>query len=190
MDLSYRNRSVYLDFGSLFHILWPVRDISRNHSPPDRSGHDFVRRGEAVRVSRSGKAVFRQRALDTTKRIRNVVAFTSLASFSGLLLIVRDPTAIVYVLSFGLLGIGYTMVYAISQATLIAETAVQQRGVAAGLFESSIGLGGAIGPTIAGLVTSSTLAIAFVVPVVALALVLGLLFFLSRTMNDSAGRVN
>ena len=125
----------------------------------------------------------RERAFDIRNRIRNLVVFACIASLSSLLLIVRDATGVAYIFSFAILGIGYSVVYAVSQTTLIAETAPEQRGAAAGLFESSLGIGGVIGPVVAGAVSSSSLTSAFIVPSASLVFVLILLcvlFFLRR----------
>ena len=122
----------------------------------------------------------RQRVLDDKVRVRNLVAFASVGSLSSLLLFVRDATGAVYFLAFILFGIGYSAVYGLSQTTLIAETASERRGAGAGLFESSIGVGGVIGPIVAGAVSSGSLSTAFAVPPVILALALGFLYAMSR----------
>ena len=121
-----------------------------------------------------------RRVFDAGARARNLVAFACVSSLSSLLLFVKDATGAVYFLSFVLFGIGYSVVYAISQTTLIAETASGQRGAGAGLFESSIGVGGIIGPIAAGAVSSSSLTNAFTVPPAGLALALALLYVLSK----------
>jgi len=128
-------------------------------------------------------ASLRGRVLDIRNRIRNLAVFACVASLSSLLLIIRDSTGLVYFLSFAILGIGYSVVYAVSQTTLIAETAPEQRGAAAGLFESSLGIGGVIGPIVAGAVSSKSLTTAFIVPSASLVFVLVLLcvlFFLRK----------
>lgn len=125
----------------------------------------------------------RERTLDIRNRIRNLVAFACIMSLSSLLLFIKDPTGVAYFFSFAIFGIGYSVVYVTSQTTLIAETAPEQRGAAAGLFESSMGFGGVIGPIVAGAVSSSSLTSAFIVPSASLVFVLILLcvlFFLCR----------
>jgi len=132
-------------------------------------------------------ASLRGRVLDIRNRIRNLAVFACVASLSSLLLIIRDSTGLVYFLSFAILGIGYSVVYAVSQTTLIAETAPEQRGAAAGLFESSLGIGGVIGPIVAGAVSSKSLTTAFIVPSASLMFVLVLLcilFFLRKGSNS------
>jgi len=130
------------------------------------------------------KKSLRERTFDIRNRTRNLIVFACITSLSSLLLIDKDPTGMVYFLSFAIFGVGYSVVYAVSQTTLIAETAPEQRGAAAGLFESSLGIGGVIGPIVAGAVSSSSLTTAFIVPSASLVFVLiflCVLFFLYRT---------
>lgn len=118
--------------------------------------------------------------LDGRVRLRNLVVFACLGSLSSLLFLIRDPTGAVYFVSFALFAIGNSAVYAMSQTTLIAETALEQRGAGAGLFESSIGVGGMIGPIAAGAVSSGSLSTAFAVPPVILVIALGFLYVMSK----------
>ncbi len=129
-----------------------------------------------------------QKLLAGRMRIRNLIVFACVASLSSLLFLIRDPTGAVYFLSFALFAIGNSAVYAMSQTTLIAETASEQRGVGAGLFESSIGIGGMIGPIAAGAVSSSSLSTAFAVPPAILALALGFLYIMSKVAHTSMNR--
>ncbi|MDH2902244.1 MAG: MFS transporter [archaeon] len=125
------------------------------------------------------KESLRNRLFDPSKRNRNAIAFASLACLSTLILVIKDHSGIIYFVSFALFAIGYSLVYSISQATLIAETSREQMGAGAGLFESSIGIGGAIGPIVAGTISSSSLAISFIVPAAGLVFALAFLFVLS-----------
>lgn len=139
-----------------------------------------------VFVVLANRKSLRDRVFDTRNRVRNLVAFAGMASLSSLLLVIKDPTGLVYFLAFGILGIGFSVVYAVSQATLIAEAAPEQRGAAAGLFESSLGVGGVIGPIMAGVVSSSkSLSTAFVVPAASLGFVLVLLLVLFSVRRRS-----
>jgi MFS family permease len=132
------------------------------------------------------KESLRNRLLDPSKRNRNAITFASLACLSTLILIIKDHSGTLYFVSFALFAIGYSLVYSISQATLIAETSREQMGAGAGLFESSIGIGGAIGPIVAGVISSSSLTISFIVPAAGLVFALGFLFVLSsRIANRS-----
>jgi len=130
-----------------------------------------------------------QKLFDGRVRIRNLVVFACVASLSSLFFLIRDSTGAVYFLAFALFAIGNSAVYAMSQTTLIAETASEQTGAGAGLFESSIGVGGMIGPIAAGAVSSSSLSTAFAVPPVILALALGFLYVMSKTSHASTNRM-
>lgn len=134
------------------------------------------------------KQSLRDRFFEPRNRNRNTLAFAALASLSTLILMVRDASGAVYFFAFALFAIGYSVVYSISQMTLIAETAREYMGAGAGLFESSIGIGAFIGPVVAGAVSSHALVISFVVPAVGLGVALVLLFALS-TLKDSSQRI-
>lgn len=111
---------------------------------------------------------------------RNILTFTALTTLSALILLARDTSGGLYFLAFAIFAVGYSLVYAISQIVLIASVAPRQRGAGAGLFESSIGIGGVVGPIVAGAISPSNhLQISFVVPVLGLGLVLALLSTLS-----------
>jgi len=129
-----------------------------------------------------------QKLLDSRVRIRNLVVFASLASLSSLLFLIKDTTGAIYFLAFALFAICNSAVYAMSQTTLIAETASEQRGAGAGLFECSIGVGGMIGPIAAGAVSSSSLTTAFAVPPVILVLGLGFLYIVSKVESVRRAR--
>jgi MFS family permease len=131
------------------------------------------------------KDSLRERLFNPSKRNRNVLTFASIASLPSLILIIRDHTGIAYFVSFALFAIGYSIVYMLSQGTLIAEASHEHMGAGAGLFESSIGLGGVIGPIVAGAISSSSLSISFIVPTVGLGFVLILVFVLSSIAKRS-----
>lgn len=137
--------------------------------------YGFVRFFTYVALARES---FFSQIFDSSRRNRTVIMFASLASFSGVLILLKDPTSLVYFISFTLFAIGYSIVYSISQTTLIAETKPELKGAGAGLFESSIGLGAALGPIIAGAISSSSLLFAFIVPLGGLVFVLVLLSLL------------
>ncbi len=132
------------------------------------------------------RQAIRERVFDPAKRNRNILIFANVACLPSLLILtIRDPSGATYFAAFGLFALGYSMVYAISQLTLIAETPHHQMGAGAGLFESSIGLGGFLGPIVAGAISSNnSLHISFLVPVVALFCALILLFVLSLLQRN------
>jgi MFS family permease len=114
---------------------------------------------------------FRHFLLRNDKRVRNIVVAIVLMSLSSLLIVVHEPSALVYVGVYAIVGAGYSLVYAISQAAMIADASPSKVGRSAGLFESSIGIGGALGPVIAGGISGSSLSFPFILPS------LGLIFF-------------
>ena len=86
-------------------------------------------------------------------------------------------------------GVGYSIVYTISQLTIIVRGGLERLGMKAGIFESSLGIGSASMPIVAGLVAGSSLTTAFIVPSVLFLFMfvsLGISFFYARrTVNAS-----
>jgi MFS family permease len=121
----------------------------------------------------------REKFFAQNTRVRNTLIFAAIASLSTLILVVRDQSGALYFLAFALFAIGYSVVYSISQVTLIAETPREHVGAGAGLFESSIGIGGLVGPIVAGAISSGTYSDSFMVPAICLVLVLALLSAIS-----------
>lgn len=132
------------------------------------------------------KQSLRDKFFHPSNRVRNTLVFAALASLSTLILMIKDQSGALYFLAFALFAIGYSVVYAISQVTLIAESAKEHRGAGAGLFESSIGIGGLIGPVVAGAISSGTLAVSFVVPAAGLGVALILLLILRVVRKTAA----
>lgn len=114
---------------------------------------------------------FRSALLNPSKRNRNVLLALLAGSLSSLLISVRDPSGGLYFVSFSILAGGYSVVYFIAQMGMIAEANERQMGAGAGVFESSIGIGLAAGPIIAGAVATRSYATAFLVPPVGFILV-------------------
>jgi MFS family permease len=102
--------------------------------------------------------------LRSDKRARNMFLALVMTSVSSLLIFVRDPSGIAYVVAYAIVGIGISIVYAIAQTGIIAESSPGKFGRNAGLFESSIGVGACLGPIIGGSISGTSLAIPFLVP--------------------------
>ena len=73
-----------------------------------------------------------------------------LTSVSSLLISVRDPSGVYYLIAYGIVGVGISITLAIAQAGIIAESSAGRFGRSAGVFESSIGIGACAGPIIGG----------------------------------------
>lgn len=106
----------------------------------------------------------RHAVLRSDKRARNMLIGLSLTSLSSLLVSLRDPSGLVYLAAYAMVGVGIAIVLAIAQTGLIVESAPGKFGLGAGLFESSIGAGACAGPIIGGAISGSSLAVPFIVP--------------------------
>jgi MFS family permease len=110
---------------------------------------------------------FRSLMLDSKNRARNVVVSLAVLSLSSLLVLVHDPSGVTYVVAYGIAGVGYSVVYTVSQAAMIAEAHPDRVGRSAGMFESSIGIGQFFGPVaggVGGLITGNSFSTPFLVP--------------------------
>lgn len=101
-------------------------------------------------------------------------------SLSSLLIMIHDSSGLIYSAAYAIVGAGYSVVYAVSQAVLVAEASPEKAGKGAGLFESSIGVGASIGPILAGSISGGSLTMPFLLPSISLVVVLVLLPFISR----------
>jgi MFS family permease len=107
---------------------------------------------------------FRSMMHDRGKRARSVVISLVILSLSSLLVLIHDPSGTVYVIAYGIAGVTYAVVYAVAQAVMIAEAHPMKVGRRAGMFESSIGIGQFLGPTIGGAISDGSLSTPFIVP--------------------------
>jgi MFS family permease len=127
----------------------------------------------------TSKAALRARILDRRNRHRKIVLGLLVASSSALIFTLRDPGGLLYVCAFALIGAGYAFAVTITQAALITEIPPGRMGTGAGIFESSLGMGSAVGPSVAGLVSGGSLRVPFLVPsfafVVAVVILAGLI---------------
>jgi MFS family permease len=119
--------------------------------------------------------------LRSDRRGQNIVAALVLMSLASLLITIHDPSGLIYLAVYGIVGAGYSIVYAIAQAAMIAEAAPGRVGHSAGLFESSIGVGAAVGPIVAGSISGSSLSFPFIVPSLGLVVFLVALPFVARS---------
>ncbi|MDG6904186.1 MAG: MFS transporter [Nitrososphaerota archaeon] len=130
------------------------------------------------------KERFRSFVLFRKNRARNTIVSLIVMSLSSLLVLVRDPTGIIYLAAYGIAGAGYSMVYVISQTAVIADAGPKTVGRSAGLFESSIGIGQFFGPALAGAISGTSLSMPFVFPSVSLVVFLVAMPFITRKRNS------
>lgn len=118
--------------------------------------------------------------LSPSMRKKNVLVSLVLMSVSGLLIMIHDPSGVIYSMAYAVVGVGYSIIYSVSQAALVAEATPEKAGKGAGLFESSIGVGASVGPVLAGLISKGSLTLPFLLPSLGLVVVLVILPFLFR----------
>jgi len=112
---------------------------------------------------------FRYFLLRRETRARNTLALLAMLSLSSLLLTIPDKSGVIFCVSFGIVGAGYSGIYYISQVAMLAEARSERMGAGAGLFESAIGVGAATGPVAAGIFSGSSPTAPFLVPSLVLA---------------------
>ena len=123
-------------------------------------------------------------------RIRNVIVSISVLSLSSLLITLPHQSSTgIYLISFAIAGAGYSIVYSISQVAMLAEASPERMGTSAGLFESSIGVGGAAGPVIAGVISGNNLSNSFLAPSICLLPVLLMQFFILKHDKGNSMKV-
>ena len=123
---------------------------------------------------------FRNFLLNPSNRKKNMLVALVVMSLSSLLIMIHDSSGLIYSAAYAIVGAGYSVVYAVSQAVLVAEASPEKAGKGAGLFESSIGVGASIGPILAGSISGGSLTMPFLLPSISLVVVLVLLPFISR----------
>ena len=118
--------------------------------------------------------------LRSDRRARNMFLALVMTSISSLLIFLRDPSGIAYLVAYAIVGVGISIVWAIAQTGMIAESSPGKFGRSAGLFESSIGVGACLGPIIGGSISGTSLAIPFLVPPIGFVVFLFLFPLLTR----------
>jgi len=86
-----------------------------------------------------------------------------ISAVAGALPLVPEKTGILDFVAFGMAGVAASALVFVAQIEMISVVETTQRGSGAGIFESSVGIGVALGPIIAGVFAGSSLAIPFVI---------------------------
>lgn len=123
---------------------------------------------------------FRSLILDRKRRVRNTFISLAVSSLASLLVLIHDPSGLVYIVAYFVAGAGYSIVYLLSQTSVIAEASPMKVGRSAGMFESSIGIGQFFGPTIAGAISSGSFSTPFVFPSLSLVVFLVVIPVITR----------
>jgi MFS family permease len=112
----------------------------------------------------TSRSSVRDKVLDKSNRFKKIFLALAIASSAALVFTLRNESGLVYILAFAVIGASYAFVITITQSVLITEIQPSKMGAGAGTFESSLGIGSAIGPSFAGLVSGGSLRVPFVVP--------------------------
>ena len=116
---------------------------------------------------------------------RTLLISLAISAAAGSLPLLSDSTLIVGVAAFFIVALASSFTFLICQVELIARAESAKRGSGAGVFESSIGIGVALGPVVAGFVSGSSLSTPFLVSPVGFLIALPILLLLFRRRNIS-----
>jgi MFS family permease len=116
---------------------------------------------------------------------RTLVISLVVSAAAGSLPLLSDSTWIVGVAAFSIVALASSFTFMISQVELIARAESAKKGSGAGVFESTIGIGVALGPVISGFVSGGSLSIPFLVAPVGFVIALPILFLLFRRRSAS-----
>jgi MFS family permease len=92
---------------------------------------------------------------------RNVLLFLAIGTVAGIIPLIPDRTGAIYVASMAMAGIATGSVTGMVQVEVIAKADSWRKGRGAGLLESSIGIGMASGPILAGAAAQGSLSAPF-----------------------------
>jgi MFS family permease len=112
-----------------------------------------------------------------------VMVSLTVCAIGGVLPVIDDRTGTVGFLAFGIVAFASAFIIIASQANFISRAESHNRGAGAGIFESSIGIGIALGPTIAGLVSGGSISFPFLLAPTGFAISLPIFLFLFRRGN-------
>lgn len=106
----------------------------------------------------------RSKLLQSKRARMNALVALGLASVAGVLPIIPDSSGMLGLVSFALMGMATAMTITLAQAGMIISSDLKQIGRNSGLFESAIGIGSALGPIFAGLISGTSFFLPFLIP--------------------------
>jgi MFS family permease len=113
-----------------------------------------------------------------------VMVSLAVCAVGGVLPLIGDRTGAVGFLAFGIVAFASAFVIITSQANFISRAESHNKGAGAGIFESSIGIGIALGPTIAGFVSGGSISVPFLVAPIGFAISLPVFLVLFRRWTN------
>ncbi len=153
------------------------RDISYLVVGVVGSAFGFVRTGVFALTTRDD---FRGFFLKKTNVRRILVISLAVSAVTASLPVFGGGTLVVGLVAFSIVALASSFTLMISQAELISRAESHKRGSAAGVFETTIGVGVAIGPVAAGILSGGSLIVPFVFPPLAFIATLPILLMLFR----------
>jgi len=108
----------------------------------------------------------------------------AVCTIAGLLPILGGSTLLLGLLAFVLAALGNSLAMTICQVELITRADFEKRGSAAGIFESSIGIGIALGPVVSGFVSGGSLSTPFLIVPLGFIAALSAMLAFSRSGNS------
>jgi MFS family permease len=156
-------------------FVWGTRSIMFTFFPPLARSVDLSVFSIGIIVFVSGLALTLTFVATTREKIRNkllqkkrvrtnALAALGLASVAGVLPIIPNSSELLGLVSFALIGMAAAITTTLAQAGMIISSDPKQIGRNSGLFEISIGIGSALGPIFAGLISGTSFFLPFLVP--------------------------
>jgi MFS family permease len=118
--------------------------------------------------------------LDDENIKKIIMVSLTVSAIGGTLPLISDRTGVVGFLAFGIVAFASAFIVITSQANFISRAESHNRGAGAGIFESSIGIGIAIGPTVAGFVSGGSISLPFLAAPIGFAISLPIFLILFR----------
>ncbi|MDA4112481.1 MAG: MFS transporter [Thaumarchaeota archaeon] len=194
---SYRQDSLFWIFVTAMVLISSIRGVLYTFYPPlaQSQGISYAlialigftfgvcRVGVFALSTRDGLRGF----LLNDENIKKIVMVSlAVCAIGGVLPLIGDRTGAVGFLAFGVVAFASAFVIIASQANFISQAESHNKGAGAGIFESSIGIGIALGPTIAGFVSGGSISIPFLVAPIGFAISLPILLVLFRRGTNNA----
>ncbi|MGA2663545.1 MAG: MFS transporter [Nitrososphaerales archaeon] len=136
--------------------------------------------GRAVVFVLSTRDEIRGFILDDRNVERVLLAALGLSAIGGVLPLAGDRSGAIGFLAFGVVAFSGSFLVSASQANFISRAEPHKRGAGAGIFESTIGIGLAISPILAGLFSGGSLSLPFLVVPVEFAISVPVFLYLLR----------
>ncbi|MDG6925090.1 MAG: MFS transporter [Nitrososphaerota archaeon] len=160
------------------------RDISYLVVGVVGSAFGFVRAGVFALTTRDD---FRGFFLKKTNVRRILVISLAVSAVTASLPVFGGGTLVVGLVAFSIVALASSFTLMISQAELITRAESHKRGSAGGVFETTIGVGVAIGPVAAGILSGGSLIVPFMFPSLAFIATLPILLMLFRRRGRASG---